>query len=77
MIGNSNIFSFNVVMDLRFTLQRGKFFCSDEYLFAFKKRCLLRAAFTPQGDTWYSFLLEAVSTWRAIVRPELLSQWKV
>ena len=35
------------------------------------------AAFTPRKYTWYSFLLEAESTPRAIVRPEELCHWKI
>jgi hypothetical protein len=33
-------------------------------------------AFSPQGDSWYSFLLEAESTPRAVVRLERLGGLK-
>ena len=35
------------------------------------------AAFTSRKYSWYSFLLEAESTFRTLVRPEGLCQWKI
>ena len=35
------------------------------------------AAFTLRKEPWYSFLLQAESTPRAIVRPEGLTEWKM
>jgi len=35
------------------------------------------AAFTTRKYSWYSFLLEAESTSRSLVRPEGLCQWKI
>ena len=36
-----------------------------------------RPLFTPRKYSWYSFLLEAKSTPRALVRSEGLHQWKI